>query len=242
MESPVDLLDAAARGGARVRALPTAMSSVAEALALQDQLVARSGKAVAGYKVSTDPAGMVMYGAIYADDCHDSPATVSASRFPLLGIEGEVAYRFTADLPSRVQAYERAYLEPLLVPFPAIEIVDSRFESYQATPVLDRLVDRMSNGGMVLGAATGPRKTFEDVHVTLTIDGTTKVHQDGGHSRGDPFLPALEFIRAQQQVRAFTAGQFITTGTFTGLIFAHAGQRIEVAFSGLGVVRMTTAR
>jgi 2-keto-4-pentenoate hydratase len=91
---------------------------------------------------------------------------------------------------------------------------------------------------MVLGVATGDLARFEDVHVTLTVDGLAALDQRGGHSRRDPFLPALEFIRSQQHSRSFAAGQFITTGTFTGLIFGRPGQTIEVAFSVLGDVRM----
>jgi 2-keto-4-pentenoate hydratase len=238
MATAVDLLDAAARGGPKVAALPTPMSTIAGALALQDELVARSGKTVAGYKVSTDPSGTVMYGAIYEDDCHTSPTEISAARYPLLGIEGEIAYRLTADLPSRAAPYKRDELEAVLTPFPVIEIVDSRFKSYQATRPIDRLVDRMSNGGMVLGVATGVLASFEDVRVTLTVGGLVALDQRGGHSRKDPFLPALEFIRSQQHTRSFPAGQFITTGTFTGLIFGQPAQEIEVAFSGFGDARM----
>jgi 2-keto-4-pentenoate hydratase len=191
---------------------------------------------VAGFKVATDPAGIAMYGAIYADDCLDSPAGVSAKRYPLLGIEGEIAYRFTADLPARDAPYDRAELERVLVAFPAIEIVDSRFESYADTPMLDRLADRMSNGAMVLGRADGAAPDFAAIRVVLRLDGEVVLDQVGGHSRRDPFLPVVEFIRSVQARRGFAAGQFITAGTFTGLVFGAPGQHYTVEFVGFGMV------
>ena len=59
---------------------------------------------------------------------------------------------------------------------------------------------------------------LSQLHVTLVCDGKTLLDQVGGHSRGDPLLPAIEFIRARQEQVTFRAGQFITAGTLTGMI------------------------
>ncbi|MCB9993508.1 MAG: hypothetical protein H6873_07605 [Hyphomicrobiaceae bacterium] len=236
----VDLLHAAASGGPPVDDLPDGSrpSTAAEALAVQDELVARSGKRVSGWKVATGPDGTVTYGAIYADDCLDSPAIVSAGRFPLLGIEGEIAFRFLNGLPAREAPYTSEELAAVLVPFPAIEIVNSRFTSYAGTPPVVRLADRMSNGGMVIGATTGRPQDLNVVPVTVTTNGEVTLSVVGGHARKDPFLPALEFVHARQAKAGFEAGQFITTGTCTGLAFGKPGQDIAIEFKGLGSVRM----
>jgi 2-keto-4-pentenoate hydratase len=241
-EIAVALLHEAAASGRHLKELPGASrpGSVAEAHAVQDRLVRLSGKAVAGWKVSTAADGEVMYGAIYADDCHPSPAVVAASEYKLMGIEAEIAFRFTNDLPTRERSYSREELTAVLVPFPVFEIVDSRFASYADTAPIIRLADRMSNGGMVIGRTDGEVPADLDaIHVRLAVNGTIAVEQIGGHSRKDPFVPAIEFINSRQKTQRFAAGEFITCGTFTGLRFARAGEVYEVAFDGLGSVRLT---
>jgi 2-keto-4-pentenoate hydratase len=241
MTDSVSLLLAAATGGPRVEVLHSKPSGIAQALAQQDELVARSGRNVAGWKVSTDATGAVMYGAIFADDCHPSPATLSVAKYPLMGIEGEIAYRFTADLPAGGPIPSREELARILEPFPAMEIVDSRFLSYKDTPLIDRLVDRMSNGGMVIGRATGRSRSFEQIGVKMAVDGVVTLDQRGGHTRKDPFLPAIDFITTVHGTRSFAAGQFITTGTYTGLAYGKAGQHIVIDFEDFGRVELTVA-
>lgn len=240
-DKAVDLLHAAATGGARVSVLPAGSkpANVAHAHALQDALVVRSGRVVAGWKVATDADGVAMRGVIYAEDCHPSPARIAADRYPMRGVEGEVAWRFVAALPARMAPYSRAEIAAVLAPFPAIEIVDTRFASYRDTPLLDRLVDRMSNGGMVIGKAEAAPSSFEGIGVKLTIDGDVRLDQLGGHSRGDPLLPTIEFINSVQAQQSFSAGQFITAGTFTGLITAEPGQHAVVEFAGFGRAEVT---
>ena len=65
------------------------------------------------------------------------------------------------------------------------------------------------------------------------------MNQIGGHPKVDPLLPAVDFIHARQAEKTFRAGQFMTTGTFTGLIFGKSGQCITVDFQGFGTVKLT---
>lgn len=238
MDEGVRLLLEAARSGRPLPSLPEASrpATAAEALVAQERLVKALGEEVAGWKVATDAEGVVMWGAILAPDCFASPAQIPSARMPLMGVEAEIAFRLDRDLPVRPEAYSREEIEAAVTAFPAIEIVDSRFASYTGTPMLDRLVDRMSNGGIVCGAPQAGWRALQlaEIPVTLDVDGTQAVNQVGGHARGDPLLPALEFIRAVQHRHPLRAGQFITTGTFTGLRTGKPGERYRVAFAGLG--------
>jgi 2-keto-4-pentenoate hydratase len=242
LDVAVRLLSEAARTGVPIESLPEASRpvSAAEALAIQDRLVAETDKAVAGWKVATDDDGNVNYGTIYAEDCYPSPATVPVERYPLMGIEAEVAFRFLSDLPSG-PALPRREIEGLLVPFPAFEIVATRFASYTGTPAVVRLADRMSNGGMIIGMADGSPDDLERIGLELAVDGITAARQKGGHMRGDPLLPVIEFINAQRPLRSFVTGQFITAGTYTGLRHGKVRERWHVRFEGLGEVMMTLA-
>lgn len=239
-DEAVRMLGEAARAGKHIEALPeeSVPASPAEALAIQDRIVAASGRKVAGWKVATTPDGVPTYGVIFADDCYTSPAVISKDRYPLMGIEGEVAFRFTADLPIGPSLSDDE-IKAVLEPFPAFEIVDSRFFNYAGTPSIVRLADRMSNGGMVLGKAEAIDADLSHLPVRLSATADVVVDQVGGHARVDPFLPALEFVRALHPRLAFAAGQFITAGTFTGLRFGNTGEVWELEFAGLGQVRLT---
>lgn len=238
------ILYAAANGGERPSELPASSrpSSVAEALAIQDMLVARQSDEVAGWKVGTDASGAILWGAIFAADCFASPARITGRpRWEPLGVEGEIAFRFERDLPCRADPYARSEIEDVLVAFPAMEIVSSRFADYRQAPFLDRVADRVSNGGMVIGAPHPDWRSFdlEHLRVMLDIDETETLNRIGGHPRGDPLLPALDFIHAHQAGKNFREGQFITTGSFTGLVFGKPGQHIIVNFQGFGTVELT---
>lgn len=236
----VQLLSDAARTGIPLVDLPEACrpGTVAEALAIQDRLVSDLGKQVAGWKVATSPEGEVMYGAIFREDCYDSPGIIATDRYPLMGIEGEVAFRFERDLAVG-PSLPRGEFEDLLTPFPAFEIVASRFANYAGTPSVIRLADRMSNGGMVLGKPTGAPRDLAGLAVRLAVNADTILAQVGGHSRRDPLLPAIEFVNAMRPRLAFSAGQFITAGTLTGLRYGKAGEVWDLEFQTLGGASLT---
>lgn len=237
------MLRDAALGGPHPPALPLddAPRSVADAHAIQALLVAMLGRTVAGWKVATTADGVSTWGAIFAGDCFASPATIEAARMPMLGVEGEIAFRFKAGLPARTALYSRAEIEAVLDPFPAIEIVDTRFARYADAPALDRLADRMSNGGFVFGTseAGGAALDLSQLHVALKRDGETLLDRIGGHGRGDPLLPVIEFVHAVQAGQDFSAGQFITAGTLTGMVPGERGQRFDLGFETFGSVAVT---
>lgn len=223
-------------GAIRLDHLPLSCQpcSVAEALAIQEAAIAKIGEPVVGWKTATLPDGQVAWGAILASRLWSSPARVPATLVPLLGVETEIAFRFTHDLPPRATDYSRAELEAAVIAFLAIEIVDSRFNSYRDAPLLDRTADFMSNGGCVTG------RTCEDWHTQdlavrnarLVIDGQTVVEGPATHPAGHPLLPALALVNVLRRSSGIRAGQIVTTGTYTGLRFAKPGDRVTASLNG----------
>jgi 2-keto-4-pentenoate hydratase len=245
-EIAIELLANAARTHDRVEALPASgkPASIAEALLMQEQLLSVLGKPVGGFKVATNPSGVPMWGAILADDIRASPATLDGTSYAPMGVEGEIAFRLDRDLPQRMEAYSRAEIEAALTALPIIEVVSSRFKSYQDTPIVDRLVDRMSNGALILGK---PRPDWRDIdlsrlRVTLTCDGIDLVDRIGGHSRVDPLLPVIEFVNAVQSHKSLKAGEIIAAGTLTDLLFAKPGQHYVINFHDFGQIELTFER
>jgi len=216
-------------------------ATLAEAHAIQDALIAMTGERVAGWKMNVTPAGEVMRGAMLASRIWATPASVPAALVPLLGAEAEIAFRLDRDLPARGSDYSRDEIEAAVSALPAIEVVDTRFASYDAAPPLERAADLMSNGGFVPGPVlAGWRgRDLSAIEVVFEVDGEIIVQQRGGHGAGDPLLPAIALINEFRRGPGLAAGTFLTTGTYTGLRFVKPGQRVVVRFEGGSAVEIT---
>jgi 2-keto-4-pentenoate hydratase len=208
--------------------------------AVQDALVARLGESVAGYKVAGLKPGEVMRGALLSSRIWQSPARIPASLVPLLGIELEIAFRFERQIPTRENEYSFEEVRDAVVALPAIEVVATRFADYRGTPVLHRLGDCMSNGALVCGEARRDWRNFDftAIRTSLQIDANTVVRGTGGHSVGDPLLPALALVNELRHGTGVEAGQIITTGTFTGLVYASPGSTVRGEFDEFGSVEI----
>jgi 2-keto-4-pentenoate hydratase len=233
------LLADAHRTGGHIDALPATSipSTTVEAHAIQDAVVKLLGEPVVGWKISGTSSDKAAHGAILSSRMLSSPATLSSSLVPLMGVEAEVAFRALHDVPPRDTPYERAEIRKSFVAFAAIEVVDSRFTSYSGTPVLHRLCDLMSNGGLIHDEPNKGwlRLDLNTIDVKLEVDGQTVVKSRGGHADGDPLLPVIAFANAH----GVQAGQVVTSGTFTGLTFAKPGETVRCSFEGLGSVAVT---
>src|SRR5262245_48752802 len=218
-----DLLVAARRTGQLLDALPDACKprTLEDAFAIQDATVAALGESVAGWKAAL-VNGRVVRGAIMASRVFESGARVPAAAMPMRGIEAEIAFRFERDLPPGQHSYDD--VAAAATAFAAIEIVDSRFRSHHDVTEHERNADFVTNGGFARGQAAANWRTLDlaDIAVTLTVGGEVVVKRNGGHAAGDPFLPA--FALANDLPGGIKAGQFVTTGTYTGLTVAEVGQ------------------
>jgi 2-keto-4-pentenoate hydratase len=233
-----DLFIAARRTGNLLDELPASCKpqTLEDAFAIQDATVAGLGETVAGWKAAIAD-GRAIRGAIIASRVFTSPARVAAATMPLLGIEAEIAFRFTRDLPAGTYTYEQ--VADAVTAFAAIEIVDSRFRTYPDLSLMDRHADCVSNGGFVAGPAVADWRKLDlvNIAVTLTIGGAEIVRRNGGHATGDPLLPAVAL--ANDLPNGAKAGQVVTTGTYTGIAFAKPGQTVVATFAGFGTVEVT---
>jgi 2-keto-4-pentenoate hydratase len=232
-----ELLVAARRTGKLLCALPSSCKpqTLEDALAIQDASLAALGETVAGFKVAIVD-GRAVRAPIMASRVFASAAQVKAATMPLLGIEAEIAFRFERDLPPGKYSYED--VAAAVSAFAAIEIVDSRFRDHQAVSAQERNADFITNGGFVRGPSAAGWRTLDlvNVAVTLTIGGQEIMKRTGGHAAGDPLKPAVAL--ANDLPGGIKAGQFVTTGTYTGLVFAKPGQTVAAAFAGFGPVEL----
>jgi len=232
-----ELLVAARRTGKLLDALPEDCKpqTLVDAFAIQDATVAALGEAVAGFKVAVID-GSVIRAPIMASLVFENGARVKANTMPLLGIEAEIAFRFERDMPAGTYSYDD--VAAAVSAFAAIELVDSRFRDFRAVSAQERNADFVNNGGFVVGpfAAAWRSLDLKNIPITLTTGGVVTVKQNGGHMAGDPLLPAVALVN--DLPGGIKAGQFITTGTYTGLTFAKPGQTSVAEFAGFGPVEV----
>ena len=102
----------------------------------------------------------------------------------------------------------------------------------------ERNADFVTNGGFVRGPSATAWRALDltNIAVTLAIGGQEIVKRNGGHAAGDPLLPAVAL--ANDLPGGIRAGQFVITGTYTGMTFAKPGQVVVAAFAGFGAVEV----
>ena len=242
IEDAARLLSEARRSGRLLDALPESCRPVTidDAHAIQEATVARLGETIGGWKVGATPDGRVARGALLRSRMFESGSRIAAALMPLLGVEAEIAFRLDRDLPPREAEYAYEDVAAAVTALPGIEVVDSRFQGYPNSPLLDRIADLMSNGAFICGVPQPRWRDFEleTLDVALVIDGQTIVHRAGGHPTKDPLLPGVALVNDLRGGSGVTAGQILTTGTYTGLNFAKPGQVVMATFAGFGSVQV----
>lgn len=212
-----------------------------EAHAIQDATVVELGDAVAGWKVAAPLEDKLVRGVLLKSRLFESPAHVSAALVPLLAVEAEIAFRFERDMPARDTDYSYAEVAAAVTAVAGIEIVDSRFQDYQAAPMLDKTADFVSNGAFITGSSPEHWRTFNlaTLEVTLSIGDEVVVRKVGGHPTGDPMTRAVQLVNVFRTAGGVKAGQVVTTGTYTGLSYAKAGQTVIASFTGFGSAQVS---
>jgi 2-keto-4-pentenoate hydratase len=248
-EALAGLLVAARQSGAGIAALALAPALVPatadEAYAVQDIVAPQLGR-VAGWKVGAPAPGAEPNCApLFADLMAASPARWPAWRFPLGGIEAEIAFRFGSDLPPRAAPYrEDEVWQAVATLHPSIELVQSRFADFRAADKLALLADFGSNGAFCHGPGLGDWRHVDFLRQSarLAVDGKEAASAVGGNAAGHPkrLLAWLVNHRARRG-RGLAAGDIVTTGTHTGLVFIAAGATATVHFAGIGEASVTLA-
>ena len=166
-----------------------------------------------------------------------SPASVAGSKMQMIGVEAEVAFRLAKDLPPRTRPYsERAIAAAVGEVLVAIELCDTRLANWKETSGLWKLADFQNNSALVAGSGTKDwqKIDFLGQEVEFRI-GTRVAKAKGAHSFGNPFrlLPWLVAHCARRGL-GLHAGDVITTGAWTGLEIAQAGDEVTAKFPGIG--------
>lgn len=213
-----------------------------EALHVQSALAAHFGP-IGGWKVGAGtPTATPACGPMPLAWLHPSGAAIPNSRFR--GLEAEVAFLLGRDLPARANPYSDAeVLAAIASCHPAIEVLESAFPDPTTTPKIIGTADLQNHGGFVYGPAYSDWQSIDFTRepVTLSINGVEEITRTGSNTSGN-LLRLLPWL-ANQSARTggLRAGQWITTGSWTGALPAPAHSATEVRFGTLGTVTLTFA-
>lgn len=166
-----------------------------------------------------------------------SPARVSAAAIALIGVEGEVAFRLAKDLPPRAKAWSNEEVAAAIgEAVVAIEVCATRIAKWKTAPGSWQLADFQNNGALVVGSGTREWRGIDFTKQVMEIRiGARSVKATGSHSFGNPFrlLPWLA-AHCAKRTGGLRKGDVVTTGAWTGLEPAKAGDEVVVRFPGIG--------
>jgi 2-keto-4-pentenoate hydratase len=235
------LLLQARNGGMLLHGLPpqSVPTDMTQAYAIQDEVAAALGP-VGGWKVGAKgPAAQPSCAPLPAALIRAAPCSLEPMKFKLHGIEAEIAFSLKRDLPKRERRYSvDEVLDAIGAMHPAIKIVESRYVDSRRKDPLSVLADANSNGALVYGIGRTDLPLIEHPvqPVELFFNGTRVAGGVGGNPAGDIRRLVVWLANHAGMRGGLRAGQVVTTGSYTGLLFARAGTRVRAVFLGLGEV------
>ncbi|MEO1720076.1 MAG: hypothetical protein AAFR23_07590 [Pseudomonadota bacterium] len=238
----------------KIRALEDHLvpSSIAEAYAVQDEIIGRHTRTIAAWKVGASAEAVQeklgvkepFSGAIFEGTVFASPASVLAANFTHTLIESEFAFRVGREIAPRPdQPYTRDELGALFdAVVPAIEIIAPVFEPAIGGEINGRIADLGVSAGLVHGQPTQDWRDRDLARHTVTLRVGDDVVGEGTGALvlGDPVNSLLWAVNhLGNRNRTLMPGQLITTGTTTGVYELGTGRQAVADFGDLGTVSLT---
>ncbi|MGP6139125.1 2-keto-4-pentenoate hydratase [Jeotgalibaca sp. A127] len=186
----------------------------------------------------TDP----IYGYTFDYMVENHGSTVMIDRFIHPKVEPEIGFILKQDLQGPGITRAQVLANTAFV-FPAIEIIDSRYENFNFT-LPDVVADNTSAAGLVMGTTikTPENLELDALGAVLTINGEVKALGTGAAVLGHPAnaVARLANMLALKGEKV-PAGQPILTGGMTEAVRIERGDFVSVKIDGLGEVSFIMA-
>jgi 2-keto-4-pentenoate hydratase len=172
---------------------------------------------------------------------YTSPARVPHRRFVKPVVECEIAFAIAQDLPPRATPYGEDELYAAIGAMHlAMEIADSRLPPGPSLAM--NLADAMASGGFVVGPAIASWASMDRgaIEVVLKVNGVEAARGSGAKIVGDPLRAVA--VLADNPVPGspgLRRGDFVTTGSLTGMTPVAPGDVAVAEFGFLGNVEVT---
>jgi 2-keto-4-pentenoate hydratase len=211
-----------------------------EAYYVQDVMLGALG-AVGGWKVGAPtPEAPPLYAPMPLDNFARSGDRIATPYRRMRGVEAEIAFLMGKDLPPRSTPYSRQEVVGAIAScHPAIELLESALLDPDAADRLSAIADLQSNGGFLYGAAVNGWQDFNfaEESAQMNVDGFVRV-TNGKNAAGGDLLRLVLWLanEAQGRTGGLLAGQWITTGSWTGKVLADSGSVATARFLNFGEV------
>ncbi|MDM0073914.1 2-oxopent-4-enoate hydratase [Variovorax sp. J2P1-59] len=237
-EAAARALSRARRDGRRVLSALLQARSRDEAYAIQDATLVAIGP-IGGWKVGVPGPGQdPICAPLPAAGLVRGGATLDGSAWHLRGIEAEIAFRLGSDLPPRAWPYTREEVALAIASvLPVIEVAETRLADWLDADPVAFLADLLSHGGLVQGEPEAFDPAWLDLKLTevvMRFDDQVVAHTVGGHTHPD-VGGLLVWLANHCMARGagLQAGQIVTTGSCTGMLFASQGTAVHAEVAGL---------
>ena len=227
-------------GGAAIGPEPQKLpQNFTDAFAVQRLVMAEIGP-VGGYKTSnTAPGEQVVLAPIPAANIRPSPARYTGDEMRRVGIELEIAFRIDGPLPALGAPNFEDALRAVVSAVPVIEMVDTRLADLEGAPALLKMADNQSGFGLVVGEAIRDWSAIDIAapEITFTVDGRQVGTTAGQVPGGTAFEALVGLVGAiGDHCGGLQPGQYVTTGSLSGLHWIEKGVEVRGTIAGLGGV------
>jgi 2-keto-4-pentenoate hydratase len=212
--------------------------SIEEAYFVQNRLALVYGD-IGGWKVGAPtPEATPLFAPMPLAWIAPSDCLLKQGMHRFRGLEAEIAFLMGRDLPPRETPYTRAeVVEAIASCHPVIEVIESGLADPMQAARMSMMADLQMHGGFVYGPAYADWQSvdFSKEKVTLAVDGVVRVERTGSNTSGD-LMRLLPWLANEGAARTggLKAGQWVTTGSWTGLSLAMAASTVNVQFATVG--------
>lgn len=242
-----------ARSAVKKYANPTAQQpdlTLAKAYDVQIELAKRTaerGNAIAGFKAGlTSQGAQKKFGVEHAllgplfEDGKLAPGTeVKRSAFVLPFVEAEIGYVVGTRITEPIENVESLKSHIVSV-FPAFELPDLRYSELKKLTAADIAADGVASAKYVVGPAVKADSVdVSQVHVTVSLDGSTVIEGKASDALGDQWKALLWLVNGIiDKGWTIEPGQILITGALGKMIPAKPGT-YEADFGELGKLSFT---
>lgn len=235
----------ARRTGVPIEDLPLALrpANEEEAFAIQDVMMVAYGE-IGGWKIGArTPDGVPFFAPMPEVWMGENGSLVRGALHRLHGVEAEIAFQIGHDLPPREIPYMRdEVIAAIAACSPAIEIIESALLDPLGVARETMLADMQMHGGFIAGP---PVPNWREVdwaseQVTLLVNGSVRMERTGSNPGGADLLRLLMYLANEGATRTkgLKAGQWITTGSWTGVTWTTSAAAVKAEFAHAGSVSL----
>jgi len=232
---------AARRARTPVPAEPTP-ATIDDSYKISAEVAGALRQTIGGWKVGHMPTdGTPMAAPMYASGFLQDGASFKLQPGRPMIPEIEIALRLARPLPPRPhKPYTRddlldAASELLL----GIEIIERRIPA--GAPFLLNLADDLGNIGYVVGPSVRNFRSLDlaRLHCKFWVGDEVMTDRVGGHSKGDPLIPLLDWANAQRDlIGGMKAGHLVTLGSLTPMFEMKGPAQLAAELEGFGRITL----